>query len=106
MKTTIPILVLAALLGGCASSHKMNRLSLGMTKPEVIRAIGKPVSTSARDGVEYLNYRFKENRDAYWDTTVPYFVEFRDGKVTAYGRKGDFGTESGPPADGTPKLKR
>jgi hypothetical protein len=117
MKTTIPILVLAALLGGCATAPRMTRLSLGMTKPEVIRILGKPVSSSATDGVEYLNYRLSETgNDRTWDVTKPYFVQLKDGKVTAWGRHGDFDTvsspeirirtESGPPADGTPKMKR
>jgi hypothetical protein len=77
------------LLTGCVSAQKLNRVSLNMTKAEVIRQIGSPVSTSAKDNVEYLNYKWREGPypSLY---KYPYFVRLRDGKVDAYGRTGDF----------------
>jgi outer membrane protein assembly factor BamE (lipoprotein component of BamABCDE complex) len=54
----IILLLLIAFLFGCAgSSKKMNLLSLGMTKQQVIEAIGEPTSTSANRNTEYLHYR-------------------------------------------------
>lgn len=84
------VLILVALVG-CATSHKINKISLGMTKQQVTEALGPPVSTSATSGVEYLNYRFSETDDhAFNGTTTPYFVRIVNGKVDAYGRLGDF----------------
>ena len=78
-------------LVGCATSHKMNAVTLGMTKQQVTQALGPPVSTSATSGVEYLNYRFSETDDhAFNGVTTPYFVRIVNGKVEAYGRLGDF----------------
>lgn len=83
--------ILTTLLVGCATSHKMNEISLGMTKQQVIEKLGPPVSTSAAPGVEYLNYRFSETGDhAYYGISTPYFVRIVGGKVDAYGRRGDF----------------
>jgi outer membrane protein assembly factor BamE (lipoprotein component of BamABCDE complex) len=69
----------------------MNSVSLGMTKQQVIEALGPPVSTSATQGVEYLNYRFSETPyHANYGLSTPYFVRIVGGKVDAYGRLGDF----------------
>ena len=69
----------------------MNSVSVGMTKQQVIEVLGPPVSTSAKQGVEYLNYRFSETSDhAFEGVTTPYFVRIIGGKVDAYGRLGDF----------------
>jgi len=45
------VVALAALLviGCAASAKKMNRLQLGMTKQEVLGAIGTPDSTSSKN---------------------------------------------------------
>ncbi len=57
MKTLPTLLLLVSLLtfAGCATAPKMNRLNVGMTKQEVISAMGKPASTAAPgNGVEIL----------------------------------------------------
>jgi outer membrane protein assembly factor BamE (lipoprotein component of BamABCDE complex) len=79
-------------LASCTgTSYKMNDLSIGMTKEDVISALGKPVSVSAKDGTEYLNYRFSENSDQeFLGLTKPYFVRLISGKVDSYGKLGDF----------------
>ena len=90
-------IVIFLLLSGCATSGKMNLVSIGMTKAQVIEALGPPVSTSAADGVEFMNYRLSEtDDDALMGVTTPYFVRIVDGKVNAYGRHGDFGTTERP----------
>jgi hypothetical protein len=87
------ICVIALFFGGCARYAKdINAISLGMTKQEVIERLGNPASISATKGVEYLNYRYYEDdKDMWWGITHPYYVQIIDGKVTAYGRHGDFG---------------
>lgn len=72
---------------GCAgSSKKMNRLNLGMTRQAVIDAIGDPSSTSASQNEEYLKYRL--TTDGFF--TSEYYVRLLDGKVDAFGQRGDF----------------
>ncbi|MBW2493033.1 MAG: hypothetical protein JRE65_18025 [Deltaproteobacteria bacterium] len=83
----IAVFLSVAFLLGCAgSSKKMNLLALGMTKKEVIQAIGEPTSTSAKRNTEYLNYRLTTG-GFYSDT---YYVRLLDGKVDAFGKAGDF----------------
>ena len=89
MKTYRIILtfLLVVFLLGCAGIHQqMNNLKIGMSKQEVIEAFGAPNSTSASGKVEYLKYRINTGI-LYSDT---YFVRLLDGKVDAYGQRGDF----------------
>lgn len=91
MRNALWCVLASVALGACATSHKMNTVSLGMTKQQVTEALGPPASTSATSGVEYLNYRFSETDDhAFQGITTPYFVRIVNGKVDAYGRLGDF----------------
>jgi hypothetical protein len=81
--------MMAALMviAGCASSKKINEITLGMSRDQVITQMGAPNSTSAKDNIEYLNYKLATDglfRDDY-------FVRLVDGQVDAYGRAGDFG---------------
>jgi hypothetical protein len=96
-KYKLLFLVLPILLVGCATAHKMNSISLGMTKQQVIQTLGRPVSTSAHSGVEYLNYRFAETGDDdFYGIYKPYYVRIVDGKVESYGRLGDFDSTKVP----------
>jgi hypothetical protein len=72
---------------GCAgSSKKMNKLKIGMTKQEVIEAIGQPNSSSAIRNVESLRYRL--NPGGF--SPNEYYVKLLDGKVVTYGKRGDY----------------
>ncbi len=85
---------------GCASSaKKLNQVSVGMTKSQVIQTIGQPQSVSATDGVEYLLYTLSEGlklgNDGQGRATIDqaknlYFVRLRAGVVDSFGRVGDF----------------
>lgn len=89
----VTLILLSLLLASCAGTPKMNRLSVGMTKPEVIRAMERePDSTSAQDGVEYLSYNLWRD---FWDRrpgdySDRFFVRLIKGKVESYGHVGDF----------------
>lgn len=72
---------------GCATSSRLNNISLGMTKKEVINEMGKPTSTAANGSKEYLNYSLPES---YGGFPSPYYVRLEKGRVDAYGRLGDF----------------
>ena len=82
------LLAATAILFSCAaSSKKMNNVSLGMTKAQVIEAIGDPKSTSAKEEIVYLKYRL--STDGLF--TAEYYVRLEEDKVVAFGRVGDFG---------------
>lgn len=68
----------------------INKISVGMTKQQVIKAMGNPVSVSAQTGTEMLNYSFIETP---FDDPRPYYVRLREGKVESYGRLGDFDSQ-------------
>jgi len=83
----VVILLFVAFLLGCAGpSQRINNLKIGMTKQEVIETIGSPNSTSAIKNVEYLKYR--SCTGVFYSDE--YYVRLLDGKVEAYGQKGDF----------------
>jgi hypothetical protein len=100
-KSAIVILVLAAsLFTGCATSGKINAVSAGMTKKQVIEAMGDPDSVSAQGEAEYLSYflcysncaaLIVENRGRDW-----YYVRLVNGVVESYGKKGDFDSTKTP----------
>lgn len=91
MKTLITLLSLASLLfTGCngpgwIKAKKMNLLSLGMTKTEVRKILGEPHSSEAAEGVDRSWYLQDEGSYKH----QPYFVDFKDGKLSAYGRGGN-----------------
>jgi outer membrane protein assembly factor BamE (lipoprotein component of BamABCDE complex) len=90
MKYSVLILI-GFLLIGCATSGKINAVNMGMTKEQVIKVMGNPVSVSAKGSTEYLNYKLSEtDDDAFMGWTTPYYVRVVDGKVDSYGRTGDF----------------
>lgn len=114
----IALFVTALLLSGCASTKRMNKVSLGMTKAEVINAIGSPESSRASDGTEYLVYSLTEIpgggtqaacapialmtlgmaylTDECSGREDDYYVQLREGRVTGYGRMGDFDSTQNP----------
>lgn len=97
MKNFILMISLAIALAGCATAHKMNKVQIGMTKSEVIKAMGPPVSISAKGGSEYLNYSLSETDDqASYGITRPYYVRLINGRVDSYGRLGDFDSTQKP----------
>ena len=90
----IVIAIIAVFLFGCATAHKTNRINVGMSKQEAINIMGKPVSVSAKEGVEYLNYQLAETASDDWNGIyTPYFVRIIDGKVDSYGKVADFNSD-------------
>ena len=92
------ILASVMVIAGCATAHKMNRLSLGMTKQEVISVMGRPTSTaSPGKGQEILRYNLSATADdAYYGITDEYYVRLINGIVNSYGRMGDFDSAKDP----------
>lgn len=96
----ILVIVLITFISACGtapSTRKMNEISIGMTKSEVISVMGRPDSTAAKEGVEYMNYRLATSPlDFDGSDTSDYFVRFVNGKVDAFGHRGDFDTAGEP----------
>jgi len=83
------LMVAAVVMLGCAgTSKKINKIQLGMTKPEVIAVMGEPSYTSERDDIEILNYKLLSNGIF----TDDYIIRLKQGKVDLFGKRGDFGT--------------
>jgi hypothetical protein len=76
-----------ALVYGTASDF--DKLSLGMSRQQVIEALGRPVSSGADadKGEEYLIYKRMKHAISEWPRT--YQVTLRGGKVVRYGEQYD-----------------
>ena len=75
-------------VAGCATAPKMNRLSLGMTKQQIVSAMGRPDSTSAPgNGVELLYYKLSPQGGPIMNLiTEDYVVKMVKGEVVSYGK--------------------
>ena len=96
-------LVFFTLFGCTGTSANLNKVSLGMSKAEVIQAIGTPDSVSAQGSVEYMVYHWASPKQIIADENDldRYFIRLTDGRVDAYGEKGDFDSTQDP----TTKIK-
>ena len=80
------VLILGLVLAGCVTAKKMNQLSLGMPKQQVIAIMGEPTTTAAENGQEILIYELYNNsQDAFNDLPTPYYAKIKSGKLSAYG---------------------
>lgn len=100
MKTALLMMALVFLcgcVGPVGYTRSLGKLQIGMTKAEVIRVMGEPNSVSATENVEYLNYHLAP-AGAMSDVSLmkTYFVRIVDGKVNAYGQRGDFDSTKEP----------
>ncbi len=93
MKRLLGSLLVVMLVAGCTSTwNNSTKINGGMTKAELIAAIGPPEdSMSPGVGVEVLRYTFKKQR--LYRLAVPlkkiYLVRLEEGRVTAYGTERD-----------------
>src|SRR5437899_9822211 len=93
MKLAPFILAVAALSSACqTTTQTTNRIAVGMTQAEVLRAVGPPFSKSAeeRDGATVEKWIYKETTwdqgGWSWNRTVSdSAVIFRNGRVVSYG---------------------
>ncbi len=102
MRKYISVVILI-LLFGCATgspksaadkwtADKMNSISVGMTREQAIEILGIPSSTSAIGNKTYLSYTLRERHRGMQD----FFVRLVDGKIEAFGRRGDFDSTKVP----------
>ena len=99
MKISLLIIGFGLIVGGCSTrsdmSAKMNYVSIGMAKKEVINSVGQPQSVSAKGNMEYLNYNLCSRAVADFPEYVckernDYYIRVVNGKVESYGKLGDF----------------
>ena len=121
-KLYIGALILFALAGCAGTASKTNQVSLGMTKQEVITALGDPSSSRATGGVEYLTYKLTPGTTAGQGAGCAalglltfggiyisdkctggkpedYFFQFRNNQLIEYGKVGDFNSTKNPTLD-------
>jgi hypothetical protein len=81
---------------GCAStSAKLNHVKIGMTKTELVRAIGTPDIVSTNEKTEYFTY-FLGNPNESAGMRKAYYVCLKNGRVDSYGERGDFDSTKPP----------
>ncbi|MEI8349801.1 MAG: hypothetical protein WCI77_06575 [Candidatus Omnitrophota bacterium] len=100
MKKLIYLLIMTVVVNGCvATTARTNKLSLGMSKEDAIRAMGNPTSVKAKDSEEVLEYiLYPTWTPSIYDKSQQFWIILRDGKVVQYGNAGDF--NSAMPEDG------
>ena len=86
MKRFAILTLMLGLLCGCQTTGHidrgaLSRVNLGMTKQEVIAAIGSPERVSAERGTETLYYLEKRP----WFRMAKVQVKFSNGRVNGYG---------------------
>ncbi|SFA84899.1 Short C-terminal domain-containing protein [Collimonas sp. OK607] len=95
-------ILLAFSLTGCmamvfGTADQLNQLSIGMPKSDVLKLLGPPKSVSASGDTEYMQYSWVKTVIAA-DANRPgdYYVAIQSGKVSSFGRKGDFDSTKPP----------
>jgi len=96
MNTLWVVLVIFFLAGcGTITAKKMNRLSIGMSKAEVLGVMGDPATTKADEKIEILEYKLMTDMQEWWtsssDQRQNFWIVLEHGKVTKFGRAGDWG---------------
>jgi outer membrane protein assembly factor BamE (lipoprotein component of BamABCDE complex) len=90
IRTLVALIVL--LLTGCqaviyGTASDFDKVELGMTKAQVVAALGAPVSVGADadKGEEYLIYKRMKHAISEWPRT--YQITMRNGLVVKYGEQ-------------------
>src|SRR6266481_3667944 len=93
MKRTVAIVLAAFSIFGCqTTTQTTNRITIGMTRAQVLDAVGPPHSKSAaiRNGVQIEKWIYKETTwdqgGWSWNRTVSDSeIVFRNGRVVSFG---------------------
>jgi len=91
--------LLVCSLSSCISidhGKDFSRISLGMSKAEVLSLKGKPYETAARGEMEYFIYATHDLHLYGKDVMDKYYIRFVKGEVESYGRVGDFDSTKDP----------
>jgi hypothetical protein len=94
----------AAWMVGCASSSaKLNHISLGMSRDEVVKTLGRPHAVSAQGDVEFLTYNLLNKGVG---DIKEFVVRIQKGSVESFGERVNFGSSlfgTNAPAGATAK---
>lgn len=101
MRLLVLIACVPICLSGCVSPVRpdLGRVSIGMTKADVVGSLGKPSQVFAADGVEVLGYEYDRWGDGPYGGAWA-FVRLKEGRVIGYGED-DKVAYSGNPAAAT-----
>ncbi|CDG54944.1 hypothetical protein E0L35_24460 [Halomonas sp. ATBC28] len=95
MKMILSLLAVAFFLHGCATGERMQTVSEGMSKEEVVSQLGEPDGYRRNGDYEALQYTNRLISGWSWDRT-DYTVILENGRVVEYGpgevRERDSGT--------------
>ena len=94
-KIILIILLSCIFIFSCATAGRMNKIQAGMTRTQVIDTLGEPNSSAGTGREEHLVYRLYEY-DAWSGGYERFFVRLIDGKVSSYGKQGDWDTTKDP----------
>lgn len=82
------LIVGSMIVAGCSiwrfAHPDLSKVSVGMTKADVVRELGKPDRFAMQDGVEVLSYGWNDPYDSIIGLAWVH-VALRDGRVVAYG---------------------
>jgi outer membrane protein assembly factor BamE (lipoprotein component of BamABCDE complex) len=98
---TLCVLVVAVICscatpGSSLSKPNLSSIAVGMSRQDVVGRLGEPHEISKQGHTEYLTYNFDHPFDGRTEIVSSYFVRLIDGKVEAFGEKGDFDSTKGP----------
>lgn len=100
-KSSLYILLCIIFFVSCATTGKLSKIRLEMTKPEVQSSIGNPavVRGSMRNKynevIEVWEYRlFKTDNDAFFDRPTYYWLYFCEDELVQWGEAGDWEKEA------------
>jgi hypothetical protein len=105
---TIVVLLALCLLCSCGKNRPaFEKVNLGETEAEVIAKLGAPSSTALSGEVKYLEYPAWDFNGwtGHRENHRTYFVRLINGKVDAYGQKGDFDSTKDPGSAVTVKVQ-
>lgn len=91
-RTSLVVSLIAAglVVVGCASSSsRLNKVSLGMSRDEVVKTLGKPHAVAAQGDSEFLTYNLLNKGVGDMKEFV---IRLDKGAVESFGDRASFGT--------------
>jgi len=78
------IILIVVLLVGCATSSRMNKVNIGMSKSEILSVMGTPTSKSAEGNKEVLKYKLYGGGKGVMSPRI-YHIVLENDKVVSFG---------------------
>src|SRR5262249_16428582 len=81
----VALVLLVVMLTACATGDRIQSMHEGMSKDEVIAALGNPDGFQQSGDYEVLRYRDRVNGKWPWDRATDYNVILKNGRAVQYG---------------------